>query len=213
MKSSTRIVIAVFLVLFGFAGSVRASEEDVLKETVSRNMDQLVATFESRKGLYNTDPDKFYVLMEEALEPFVDFERIAMRVMGRYRREATPDQIRRFTEVFKRSLFEAYGKALVDSGKFSLKVRRVVIDPRRSTRASVMVDIQSASGNVYPVIYSMHQDAQGIWKMENVIVNGVNVGLAFKERFEQAYQQAGGNLDKVIAEWKADVEIKTDKAA
>ncbi|RMF18039.1 MAG: ABC transporter substrate-binding protein [Gammaproteobacteria bacterium] len=190
-----------------------ADESDRLAQVVAESMDRLVATFEARKNVYYEDPEEFYRLMEEALASFVDFERIALRVMGRYRRQASEAQIRAFTEVFKRSLFDAYGKALVESGKFTVNVRRAVIDARRSTRASVMVDIRSASGNVYPVVYSMHQGKDAVWRMENVIVNGVNIGLAFKERFEQAYLQSQGDIDKVIREWKSDVKIETEKPA
>lgn len=213
MSMIQKILATGILLLVALVHSARADETERLEQSVTQSMERLIATFESKKRLYYEDQEEFYRLMEEALAPFVDFERIALRVMGRYRRQASEDQIRAFTEVFKRSLFDAYGKALVESGKFTVSVRRAVIDKRRSTNASVMVDIRSASGNVYPVVYSMHQGKDAVWRMENVIVNGVNIGLAFKERFEQAYLASGGDLDKVIREWKADVQVETEKPA
>jgi len=42
--------------------------------------------------------------------------------------------------------------------------------------------------------------------MENVIVEGVNIGLAFRDRFSQEMEKNGGKVQAVINDWGDAVE-------
>lgn len=179
---------------------VRADNAE-LHQYVDNNTQQLVQKLNDKRGLYEKDPEAFYHSMEEALQGFVDFRRIAARVMGRYARQATPEQRDRFVEKFKRSLFDSYAKALVDADQFSIRVKEAVIDPSDDGRASVAMEVESASGNKYPVTYSMYRNDQGKWLMENVIVEGVNIGLAFRDRFAQEMEANHNDVEAVIKGW------------
>ncbi len=172
-----------------------------LHQYVDANTQELVKKLNEQRGLYSKDPDAFYRSMENALQGFVDFRRIAARVMGRYARQATPEQRDRFVEKFKRSLFDSYAKALVDTDRFSMRVKEAVIDPSNADRASVSMEVESATGNKYPVTYSMYRNDEGKWLMENVIVEGVNIGLAFRDRFAQDMEARHGDVEAVIKNW------------
>jgi len=41
----------------------------------------------------------------------------------------------------------------------------------------------------------------GQWKVRNVIVEGINMGLLFRDQFAQAMQAQGGDLEAVISNW------------
>lgn len=179
-----------------FAGS----EED-LRQYVDRNTQQLVEKLNTEKGLYNRDPEAFYRRMDEELSDFVDFRRIAARVMGRYARQTTPEQRDEFVRRFKRSMFDSYAQALVNTEDLGVEVKEVFINPDNENRASVHIVVISASGNRYPVTYSMYRKDDGLWKMENVIVEGVNIGLAFRDRFSQEMEKRRGEVQAVIDNW------------
>ncbi|PWG68849.1 toluene tolerance protein, partial [Enterococcus hirae] len=68
-------------------------------------------------------------------------------------------------------------------------------------RASVQMEVISASGTRYPVTYSMYKKGDGQWLMENVIVEGVNIGLAFRDRFAQEMEEHRGQVQVVIDGW------------
>jgi len=127
-------------------------------------------------------------------------------VMGRYARQTTPEQRDDFVERFKRSLFDAYAQALVETDDFEMAVQDVEILPNNSNRASVQMQLTSAGGNRYAITYSMYKDGEGRWLMENVIVEGVNIGLAFRDRFAQAVEQNRGQIQAVIDGWGDAVE-------
>jgi phospholipid transport system substrate-binding protein len=144
--------------------------------------------------------------MDEELSDFVDFRRIAARVMGRYARQTSPEQRDDFVRKFKRSLFDSYAQALVSADDFEIRVKEATINPGNDSRASVQMEVISGSGNRYPVTYSMYKTSEGRWLMENVIVEGVNIGLAFRDRFSQEMEQQRGEIQAVIDNWGSAVE-------
>lgn len=183
-----------------------AAPEDELRNYVDRNTQQLVEKLNAEKGLYEEDPEAFYISMDKELSNFVDFRRIAARVMGRYARQAAPEQRDEFVEKFKRSLFDSYAQALASTEDFEIRVKEAFINPDNADRASVRMEVISASGNRYPVTYSMYKTDEGRWMMENVIVEGVNIGLAFRDRFSQEMEQTGGDVQAVIDSWGSAIE-------
>lgn len=183
------------------------SEEEALREYVRENSLRLVDQLSEIRELYNSDRDAFYDAMDDALGEFVAFRRAAARIMGKYARQATPEERDEFVRAFRHSLYDAYGGAAVsiDSSDFELEVDSVEINPRHEDRATVNLSIITTAGERYGVAYSMYDPEDGNWQVENVIVEGINMGLAFRDRFEQQMQANDGNVSKVIDEWSADV--------
>lgn len=197
----------LFALALMFAGPARAADEaSELRDYVNDNTQRLVEKLNQDKGLYKTDPEAFYKSMDDALTDFVDFRRIAARVMGRYARQTTPEQRDEFVAKFKRSLFDSYAQALVNADDFKIVVKDAVINPQDDGRASVQMEVISSSGNRYPVTYSMYKNKEDRWMMENVIVEGVNIGLAFRDRFAQEMEENRGQIQAVIDGWSDAVK-------
>ncbi|WP_417530934.1 MlaC/ttg2D family ABC transporter substrate-binding protein [Marinobacter lipolyticus] len=184
----------------------QAGQEEDLVKYVDENTQRLVDKLNEEKGLYDRDPEAFYISMDQELREFVDFRRIAARVMGRYARQTSPEQRDEFVEKFKRSLFDSYAQALVSANDFAIEVKDAEINPNNAGRASVQMEVLTASGNRYPVTYSMYKNDEGRWMMENVIVEGINIGLAFRDRFAQEMEQNRGEVQAVIDSWDGAVE-------
>lgn len=202
-NGSLTLLIAFML---SFSKISLADETQAILAQITDNSNLLIARLQGERDTYYSDPEKFYGTMDGALSDVVDFRRIAARVMGRYRRDASDLQKDQFVETFKKSLFNAYGRTLVESGEFNIKVLAAEIDPRKTDKASVDLQIITSDGNNYPVIYNMYKnDKDQKWLLENVIVNGVNIGLAFRDRFQQQYEEHKGDLDKVISQWSAEL--------
>jgi len=198
LKHRLTLMIAMVALM---VGQVWAGPEEDLKRYVDENTQKLVQKLNAEKGLYENDPEAFYASMDETLQEFVDFRRIAARVMGRYARQTTPEQRDAFVEKFKRSLFDSYAQALVSAEDFEIIVKEATILPQNDDRASVEMELISASGNRYPVTYSMYRTGDDRWMMENVIVEGVNIGLAFRDRFAQEMEENRGQVQAVIDGW------------
>lgn len=198
MRNFMTWVLALLVSAPLLAQAAAQTPHQVVEDTSVRVMENLNANRE----LYQQDADAFYNGLNEIMEPVVDFQGIARSVMTvRYSRSATPEQMERFIETFKRSMVEFYGNALLefDSGKIT------VLPPARGSqqteeRASVNMEVRANNGNVYPVTYTM-SNVDGQWKVRNVIVEGINIGLLFRDQFAQAMQAHRNDLDAVIDSW------------
>tara|TARA_R110001592_G_scaffold52649_10_gene161432 strand:+ start:26971 stop:27663 length:693 start_codon:yes stop_codon:yes gene_type:complete len=205
-KLSLTTILLMLIALSTYAKSEDQSE--VVLKTVKQSVNELLVKFNEEKVYYETDPERFFTNMDDALNKIVDFRRIAARVMGKYGRIASDSQKDAFVKVFKNSLYSTYTKTLIESGVFEINVNKAEINTRSDERASVYMDVVSGNGTLFPVIYSMHKTDDQKWMMENVIVFGVNIGLAFRDKFELEYRRNKGDIDQVIKNWSVDLEIE-----
>lgn len=199
------LALLVSVPLLGHAAA--QTPHQVVEDTSLRVME----TLNANRELYQQDTEAFYEGLNAIMEPVVDFQGIARSVMTvRYSRSASPEQMERFIETFKRSMVQFYGNALLefDSGKIQ------VLPPARGSqqtesRASVDMEVRANNGNVYPVTYTM-ANVDGQWKVRNVIVEGINIGLLFRDQFAQAMQTHRNDLDAVIDNWGGVVAESRD---
>lgn len=180
-------------------------------EVVQQTTTELLADLKANKEQYRSDPAAFYAALNRILGPVVDVDGISRGVMTvRFSRQATPEQMTRFQENFKRSLMQFYGNALLEYNNQDIRVLPVSgqQDPQRT---AVNMEIKDGSGALYPLSYTM-VSLDGTWKMRNVIINGINVGKLFRDQFAQSMQNNGNDLNKVIDTW-ADTVAKARQGA
>ena len=184
--------------------SFQALAAPAAHEVVQQTTTTLLADLKANKEQYRTDPGAFYNALNSILGPVVDVDGMSRGVMTvRYSRQASPEQMQRFQENFKRSLMQFYGNALLEYNNQDIRVLPVSgqQDPERT---SVNMEIKDGKGVVYPLSYTM-VSLDGTWKMRNVIINGINVGKLFRDQFAQAMQDNRNDLDKVIDNWTETV--------
>ena len=184
---------------------------------VNQTTDEMLALIDEAKGYVDDDPERFYVAVEALLSPVIDFPRFARSVMAAYYKRATPAQRDRFADGFKWSLVRTYALALTEFNDGGVKIVPSDRPPQRPDRASVHQEIRS-SGEVYPVIYSMARTPEGEWRVQNIIINGINMGLTYRNQFASAVNDPayGGDMDKVIDGWVASlgtIETSTSSGA
>ena len=195
---------ALIVVLVGAAGATgqMRQAEDLVADTT----DRVLALIEDAKAYVDKDPDRFYSEVETLLDPVIDFPQFARGVMALHYKQATPAQRARFTEGFKKSLVRTYALALTEFNDGSVAIVPSELPPKRPDRASVKQEIRSG-GEIYPVIYSMAQEKDGSWRLRNITINGINMGLTYRNQFNAAVKDPkyGGDLDRVIDGWVASL--------
>lgn len=179
-------------------------------QVVQQTTTSLLEDLKVNKDKYRNDPEAFYAALNDILGPVVDVDGISRGVMTvRYSRQATPEQMQRFQENFKRSLMQFYGNALLEYDNQDIRV----LPPsgkQNPQRAAVNMEIKDGNGTVYPLSYTMVSQDDN-WKMRNLIINGINVGKLFRDQFAQSMQNNRNDLDKVIDSW-ADTVAKARQA-
>jgi phospholipid transport system substrate-binding protein len=169
------------------------------QQVVQQTTDELIGDLKTNKDSYRQNPSAFYEALNRILGPVVDSDGISRSIMTvKYSRAASPEQMKRFEENFKRSLMQFYGNALLEYDNQGIRV--LPAKPESDGRASVGMEVQGKNGVVYPVTYTMTQ-VDGQWLMRNVIINGINIGKLFRDQFADAMQKNGNDLDKTIDGW------------
>ncbi len=188
---------------------VQAADSSNPQQVVQDATNALLARILKEKETLKKDPQALYALVDENITPFMDIDGIARRVMGQYYRQATPAQQAEFARVFKQSLIRTYAKGLT-----AYENQKIVFKPYRpgtdAKKAQVDVDVYGNGGQIYPVNFQLQLGKDGAWKVQNLILNGINLGLTFRNQFSSAVEANRGNIDKAIAGWAPDASAIKD---
>jgi len=212
---NVRKILIKFVMLMGLVWSGVVLGAEAAPETVVRQTsDRVLALIEDGKVYINEDPDRFYRAVHDVLEPVVAFDAFARGVMGPFWKEATDAQKTRFIETFKWGLLRTYSAALTEFSDGKVVVIEPDKPPRTADRRDVKMEIRTDKGDVYPVVYAMALDPQSRWRVRNLVVGGVNIGLTYQNQFRSAMRDPkyAGSMDKVIDSWATVVEAEKAKA-
>ena len=173
-------------------------------EYVEKIHEEIVLVVRAKQDIYEENPEEFIKAISFALQPLVDFKRISRNVMGRYYKDANKEQIEKFNKVFKASLLDTYSKTLAEFKDEEILVSSEVKKSPKGNREKVSLQIVTST-KVYPAIYDMYLNKQGQWKLINIVINGVNLGLTFRNQFYSLMEKEGNNLDVVIERWVTSI--------
>ena len=208
MRRSLLVLVALLPMWANAAPAVSAHQ------VVQGVTDKLLSDLEANRDTYRTNPQAFYDALNNIVGPVVDADGISRSIMTvKYSRKASPAQMTRFQENFKRSLMQFYGNALLEYNN-----QGITVGPAKDesgSRTSVDMQVKGNNGAVYPVSYTL-ENLNNEWKVRNVIINGINIGKLFRDQFADSMQRNGNDLDKTIDGWAGEVakaKEVTDDAA
>jgi phospholipid transport system substrate-binding protein len=203
------LLLGAWLVLLPMraAAAQPAAAHETPEEMVRQMSKAVLDLADEARAYVDQDRERFFRQVEDLLSPVVDFDSFARSVMATHYRKATPDQRRRFIDSFRSGLVRTYAMALMDFTDGRVVVVPPEREPRDPARRPVKMEVHAA-GQVWPVLYSVSQGSDGAWQVRNLIVNGVNMGLTYRNQFSSAVSQQGGDLDAVIRAWADIIEAE-----
>ncbi|WP_210396917.1 MlaC/ttg2D family ABC transporter substrate-binding protein [Motiliproteus sediminis] len=170
------------------------------EQVIQNSYTSLRQLIDSRQLVAGMPEEQLFALMERELTPVVDFPRVARKVMGKYARRASNEQHLRFTEVFKKTLVSTYSKGLEHLDRLeAVEVAAPVFNEQQSL-AKVPMTIRLTGGESYAVVYSMFITGEGSWLVENIVVEGVNIGLVMRNQFAH-YMDQYNDVEAAITNW------------
>jgi phospholipid transport system substrate-binding protein len=190
--SRRSVVISALLALAPIAGFAAApvidnSSPQKLIDTSSR---ALLADLDANRVSYRKDISGLYSVIDKVFLPHVDVDFAAQQVLGKNWRTATPDQRKRFVTTFYKSLLTTYGDALLEFTGDRMKVLPSKDDPA-AARASVRTEIKRSNGATVAVSYSLRKNDAGVWKVWDVVIEGISYVKSFREDFGSEIDQKG----------------------
>ena len=171
---------------------------------IDSNAQRMVKVLTEQSDLFETDRTQYEQKIKDIFEPLIDFNRVAASVMGRkYYLLATKEQREEFVEIFKDSLLDTYAETLAQWG--DSKIRTEFNDGySNSELKNVEVRQVLDTGNSkYPISYKLRKNDKD-WKIVNIIINGVNLGLTFRNQFQALAVSQNDDIEATLSNWISD---------
>ena len=166
--------------------------------------DNIIQILQTKNALFKENSDLFIQEISDAFSPIVDFKRISRNVMGKHYKTASDLERERFSEAFRTSLLNTYSKTLIEFKDEKIVVLPPKDKPKSMSRTKVQIQIITSS-KTYPGVYSMYLDENNEWKIINIVVNGINLGLTFRSQFYSLMDKNNNDISKVIDKWITSV--------
>jgi phospholipid transport system substrate-binding protein len=181
---------AAALLMGGAQLALAQQAPDVLVKQVSN---EVLDAARADKSIQAGDVNKVMLLVEAKVMPHVNFQRMTSSAVGRYWRQATPDQQKRLQEEFKVLLVRTYSGALAQ-----VRDQSVQLKPLRAGASDTEVVVKTeirGKGDPIQLDYRMEKAEAG-WKIYDVNVLGIWLVENYRNTFAQ--EISAGGIDGLI---------------
>lgn len=202
--SSIRSIFLLFLVTFAvsLSSTVFAADSDKVQKQLTNKVNDLTQELESIRANKDSLTDQqIRNKIETQAERVFAIRRMAGRVMGQHAQYADKQQRDRFVREFKDNLFDSYLETLLNAEGVSIELTQTTLSGNGKGKVNAV--IRDSQGESYQTVFSIFQNDNG-WFAENIIIEGVNVGLTLRNSFNESMEKQMGNVDKAIDNWNID---------
>ena len=192
------------------AGTAFAAPSEAPPAFIKRVADGLIGRLKADHNKLQTNPAAVKTIVRENLDPYIDSQAFTRIVMGTYatNQYSSAAQRAQFEKNFRETLIENYGSAFAKYSNQSYSIRPYKAN--NSKNPVVTVDFNN-KGEKIPVSFQL-VDKGTQWKIRNINVSGIDLGLQFRNQFAATVKRNGGNLDKAIANFQPDADAAVSQA-
>ncbi len=171
---------------------------------IDNNAQKMVIILTSESYLFETDRYHYEQKIKEIFEPMIDFRRVAASVMGKkYYLLATKEQRLEFVNIFKDSLLNTYAETLAQWGDSTITTEFPEKGNNIYENNVEVKQILDTGNNKYPISYKLRK-TDNDWKIINIIINGVNLGLTFRNQFQALAISHNEDIEATLTNWVSD---------
>lgn len=191
------------------AGTAFAAPSEAPPAFVKKVADGLISRLKADRAKLQNNPAAVKAIVRQNLDPYIDSQAFTRIVMGTYatNQYSSAAQRAQFERNFRETLIENYGSAFAKFSNQTYSMRPY----KASTSKNPVVTIDfNNNGEKIPVSFQL-ADKGSQWKIRNINVSGIDLGLQFRNQFAATVKRNGGDIDKAIANFKPDADAAIDK--
>ena len=197
----------LFLFIFNNLSANEFIDDQDLRDPynfIDSNAQKMVFVLTINSELFETDRETYEQKIKDIFEPMIDFRRVAASVMGKkYYLLATKEQRTQFVEIFKDSLLDTYAETLAQWGDSTISTQFEDDFSYKELKTVEVKQTLDTGSSKYPISYKLRKDKEG-WKIINIIINGVNLGLTFRNQFQALAISNNEKIESTIDNWVSD---------
>ena len=209
MKNLMKQTLAVSLLSTMIASTAFAAPTETPPVFIKKVADGLISRLKTDHTKLQNNPEAVKAIVRQNLDPYIDSQAFTRIVMGTYAtsQNSTAAQRAQFEKNFRETLIENYGSAF---SKFSNQTYNLRPYKETGNKNPVVTLDFINKGEKIPVSFQL-VDKGNQWKIRNINVSGIDLGLQFRNQFAATVKRNGGNIDKAIANFKPDAEAAIDQ--
>ncbi|RYG39161.1 MAG: ABC transporter substrate-binding protein [Burkholderiales bacterium] len=196
-----RRLLAVATLGLGLVNASQAADGSTPDQLIRQLSVEVVEAVKSDKDIQAGNVNKIIALVDAKVMPHVNFQRMTASAVGRFWRQATPDQQAKLQTEFKTLLVRTYAGALTQ-----VKDQQIGMKPLRAQPTDTEVVVKTeirGKGDAIQLDYRLEK-AGAEWKIYDVNVLGIWLADQYRNSFAQEIGSNGiDGLIKSLADKNA----------
>ena len=195
-----RLFLTKIFIIFSISQPIASDDNENAFNFINENAVYFLTIIKTEGSKYDEKPDEFKEKLKNIWEPMVDVGLVSRLILSKAYRTATEEQILLFQTRTKKLLLDTYISALLEFEDYELETSRKIKENKNKT-LEVEINFFSASDS-FKAKFTLYKNKQGELKIINIIIDGINLGLTFRNQFQDNLKNENFDLDKAIETWK-----------
>ncbi len=177
-----RLLVAAAVASLGLTQAAQAADGSAPDQLIRGLSIEVLETVKSDKDIQAGNVGKIVSLVDAKVMPHVNFQRMTASAVGRFWRQATPDQQTKLQAEFKTLLVRTYAGALTQ-----VKDQQIGLKPLRAQPTDTEVVVRTeirGKGDPIQLDYRLEK-AGAVWKIYDVNVLGIWLADQYRNSFAQ----------------------------
>lgn len=194
-----RFFLTKFLFVLSFSSFLYSEKIPEIHEFIDKNAQYFLTVIKEEGSTYDNEPEKFKTRLKNIWEPMVDVGLVSRLILSKAYAGATTAQIVAFEEQTKKLLLDTYVTTLLEFEDYNLETNDEIKINKRTYEVSVKF---LSSSDSFITKFSVYKNKLGEYKIINIIIDGINLGLTFRNQFQDNLAKNNMDLDKAIETWE-----------
>jgi len=170
------------------AQAAESTDPQAAQQMIQQTANQVLARLKQDRDQLKAHPERLYAMVQKLVLPHFDFVLMSRWVLGRYWRQASPEQQKAFVEQFRNLLVRTYATALLNYTDQKLLYLPLRAAPDADD-ITVRTEVQQAGGNI-AINYSLTY-RNSVWKVYDISVDGVSLVTNYRSSFSSQIRDSG----------------------
>ena len=195
-----RLFLTKIFIIFSISSPIASDDNENAFNFINENAVYFLTIIKTEGSKYDEKPDEFKEKLKNIWEPMVYVGLVSRLILSKAYSTATEEQILLFQTRTKKLLLDTYITALLEFEDYELETSRKIKENKNKT-LEVEINFFSASDS-FKAKFTLYKNKQGELKIINIIIDGINLGLTFRNQFQDNLKNENYDLDKAIETWK-----------
>ena len=192
---SSKILFVLLLSQF-----INADKIPELHKFIDSNGQYFLTIIKEDGSKYEEDPEVFKDRLKAIWEPMVDIKVVSRLILSsKIYASASEEQKKLFEERTKKLLLDTYVTTLLEFDNYQIETDEEIKVNKKTFEVSMNFYSDSSS---FVTKFTVYKNNVGDYRIVNIIIDGINLGLTFRNQFQDTYMENNSNLDDAIESWK-----------